>query len=320
MVVGRFDHPAEWPALHRARTGPPPADPAALPQWIHLQHVPTQHGKALTGALDKVMRRHVGPTERWLGVSGEAHLGKTQTITAALLDLAMRSDVGWQQRRRSGYAYIPCVYVCAQPNHHVKGLLGAVATFCGIPWRTSDSEQALHERLTEVLPELGTRVIAVDDAQFYRRVSPTVSRTTDSLRNLLRLPAPIVFVGINLEGSALLWDPGMNNDTVRQLRRRHDFLPVGRLAGPSGVSEVRRMLAHFGRRMREIPDMTTPGLDDGKVVSALATCCEGRPGTILETLKHAATVAAGTDRVLSADVIREALPGPAHRTPPGVTA
>lgn len=302
-----FDDPHDWATVHRRRTGTPPNDQAALEHWIHTQYVPTQHERDLDQALDRLLSMHVGLTKRWLAVDGEATIGKSHTVTALCLRRAMQHPLAWYERTASGFLHVPYIYVEATSSS-TRGLLRSVAEFCGIPG--TGSEEDLLRRLKSTLPLLGTVAVIVDEAQMFRRKSAGASTVTDNLRSILKLPVAFVFVGINLGDSALLRDWGINNDTVRQLRRRHDMVPLTRLSGPSGVTEILRIVRAFGKRLLDIDGVSLTGLHDAEVLRQLAICGEGRPGTMLETLKHAAVLAVQADGDVSAERITECLPEP----------
>ena len=301
-----FRDPRWWPRIHAATHAAPPEDPKALALWIHLLTVPTPHMQALKAAQAQLRLRHVGFTERWLAVSGESDLGKSRAITAIMLREAMASEEPWMNRRSDGSLHVPFVYIEVDRGEEAPGLMSAIAKFCGIP--NSGNGRDLLDRLSEALPRVGTRLIVIDDARMLRRSSASASRLTDGLRTLLRLPVPILYIGIDLPASALLWDPGRNNDTVQQLVRRHDALHLNRLNGPEGVATVNSIVAAFARRLRQIPNFTAPGLTDRPLLSDLAMRSQGRPGTLFITLKFAAAGAALGDRILSAERIAAELP------------
>lgn len=149
--------------------------------------------------------------------------------------------------------------------------------------------------LSAALPQLGTRLIVVDDAQMFRRRSENASRVTDGLRVALHLPVPFAFVGIDLHSSALLYRSTRNNDTARQLERRH--LPV--VLAPLDRSETRpvmRLIADYKKRISQIPDLdTTAAFSDLTALAHVVGACEGRPGSLLSALKRATAEAIATN-------------------------
>ncbi len=305
MVSLRFTRPRDWPAIHQSRTTPPPADPGDIVTWIHCQAAPTGQFAAISKALDGVLRSHCGTNERWLAISGEPHLGKTHAITSLLLRRAMNDKRGWFSRGKSGHLHVPYVYVTAAPDGQARGLLASIAEFCGIP-SAGQKEQDLLALLDRLLPTLGTKAVVVDDANNYRRASANASRLTDGLRNVIHLPVPLVFVGVDLHRSALLLDPGRNNDTVQQLARRNTMLRLFALRGVGDEGEAKRFIVGMAKRLRLIDSLDLRGLQDAAALARLLALCEGRPGSVLETLQNAAVAAVTEDSVLSGDRLIDA--------------
>ncbi|WP_185995569.1 AAA family ATPase [Nocardioides campestrisoli] len=291
--------PATWMRLHHLQTSLPPDRAPALYEWIHAQHLPTAYERDLAAAFDKLTRQHLGTNETWLAVSGPSHLGKSTAITRVLLDRATAHPQPWRTRTKDGYLHTPCVYVEAGSKQEARGLLASVARFCALP--DTGSEKELHQMLGRLLPAMGVELVVVDDAQMYRRVSDSASRLTDGLRTLLHLPVPFAFVGIDLDRSALLRDPGRNNDTAQQLRRRH----IGLRLNPIRTNDARtvvRLIASFVARMRAIEHLHLACLQDPRLQLRLVADLEGRPGSILNTLKRAAVEGlADNDGIVTAD-------------------
>ncbi len=300
-----FETPQHWVRLHEGRTCDPPKDSVALERWIHFQYVPTRQDAAIEEAIDRLLKRHVALNARWLAVDGESTIGKSEAITAILLRRAMAQPDRWYQRADTGALHVPYVYVVAT-SPSTLDLLRDICEFLGLP--TEGKEHEVLKRLKKNLPRLGTRLIVVDEGQMFRRKSAGASTVTDNLRNLLHLSVPFVFVGVDLGASALLRDWGVNNDTARQLRRRHDMVSLQRLTGPQGVAQIKELVTAFGRRMRRVEGLRTTGLNDSTILAELAIRSEGRPGTMLETLKNAAVLAIHADGDISAQRLDASLP------------
>jgi hypothetical protein len=296
-----FADPDHWQAIHNLRTMTPPTTSVDLYSWIHAQHVATHYEAQIEGALDKVMRQHTGTNECWLAISGPSHLGKSTAITQVLLARAMKDAHLWRQRNHDSFLQTPYVYVEAASKQEARGLLAAIARVCSLP--DAGSEKDLHQMLSHVLPSLGVRLIVVDDAQMYRRVSDNASRLTDGIRNLLHLPVPLVFVGIDLESSALLRDPGRNNDTVLQLQRRRIQINLSPLrAGEERVAF--EAITRLDRRMRHVPGLKPQYLDH-HLLRDLLLHLDGRLGSILNTLKRACVEAIANNKgVVTPDLVR----------------
>lgn len=299
-----FETPQHWPSLHEWRACAPPTDASALKRWIHFQYFPTQQDQRISLQIDRLLDRHVALNARWLAVSGESTIGKSEAITAILLRRAMTQAQTWYERDDEGALHVPYVYVVAT-SPSTLDLLGGICEFVGLP--SEGKEHDLLKRLRKNLPRLGTILIVVDEAQMFRRKSSGASTVTDNLRNVLHLPVPFVFVGVELDNSALLRDWGVNNDTVRQLRRRHDMVAVQRLVGSSGVAEIKALVTAFGKRMRRIDGLGVTVLEDTKVLAQLAVATEGRPGSMLEALKSATVLAVNDGLDLGAEHVLQSL-------------
>lgn len=297
-----FTNPDHWHSIHQLRTVPPPDDPQRLFAWIHAQHVDTAYETLLSAAFDKLMRQHVGTNEHWLAISGPSHLGKSSAVTRVLLNRVVADPAGWRTRTREGWLRTTYVYVEVGSRQEARGILASVARSCGLP--DTGSEKELHEMLAVVLPQLGVKLIVVDEAQRLRRVSDVASRTVDGVRQLVHLPVPFVFVGIDLDRSALLRDPGRNNDTVLQLQRRHSHLRLAPLPRGSEAKVV-NIIRAFAQLTRPIDGLDTACLADPVLIRDLIQYVEGRPGSLINTLKRAAVEAiAGNDGHLTGELVR----------------
>lgn len=279
----RFTDHDTWRAIHQLRSSPPSAaEGPALHQWIHTLHIPV-FDQRVSDAMDRLLSQHQGTNRRWLAIDGPSHLGKSSTVTGVLLERAMAMP-SWRLRDRAGNLQTPLVYVASHANQTSKGYLRSVATACGL---TDDGDEArLHQRLTESIPRLGVRLIVLDDAHFCRRTSDHASRLTDGLRSLLELPVPIVAVGIDLEYSAWLRDPGRNNDSVLQLRRRATRLALEPLTRTGDTSPV-PIFRKLERQLARIEDFRPGGLTP-KTMLELTRRVDGSVGTMLSVVKDAA--------------------------------
>ena len=204
----------------------------------------------------------------------------------------------WRRRSPDGRQQTPYVYVATKTNQTSKAYLVAIARACGLP--ADGDEPRLHYRLSELLLAHGVRGIFIDDGHFCRRTSDHASKLSDGLRAMLDLPVPIVVVGIDLDRSAWLRDPGRNNDSAQQLRRRANRLvlrPLHRDHGPRPADLFAALLRHLLR----IEGFQAPGLNP-ETMFWLTTRLEGSTGSILEAVKNAAVEAIWDNgRVLTKD-------------------
>lgn len=298
----RFAKPDHWQDIHQFRCSPPPGAGDALYSWIHSTHLTTTYEQTIRSAIDKLMRQHLGTNECWLAIGGTSHLGKTSAVTHVLLEAAMSIPQQWRTRTAAGHLQTPYIYVEVTSAMEARGILAAVAKAAGLP--EDGTEKQLHESLSEVLPELGTRLIVVDDAQMLRRVSDNASRLVDGLRHLLHLPVPFTYVGIELEKSALLRDPGRNNDTAQQLQRRAIQQHLAPITSRGGEKSIVSIARSFALQMRAVECLRTDCLKDARLLMMLAHQIEGRPGSLVNALKRASIEAlALNDGLLTPDIV-----------------
>jgi hypothetical protein len=297
-----FDQLDRWLDFHSFRSGPPPSDIDDLCNWIHALHIPGPYEPLISAGFDRVTRHHTGANECWLGITGPAHIGKTRAVTNVLIQRALLEPDRWRTRSRRGGLWTPYVYVEAASNQEARGLLASIARACGLP--DEGSEKDLHRMLCAILPELGVRLIAVDEAHMFRRRSDNASRVADGLRVVLHLPVPFAFIGVDLHTSALLYRSSRNNDTALQLERRHMPLPLRPMTSDDPRAAA-RLIGLFKRQVSQIPDLDlTGGFGDANVLSFAATACEGRPGSLLSALKRSVIEAIATnDGVLTAELL-----------------
>lgn len=299
-----FSDPDHWDEIHRLRTTPPPGR-EQLAEWIHAQYVPSAYEERIQKDFARLARQHTGTNERWLAISGPSHLGKSSVITHLLLHSSMTRRVPWRARTESGYLHTPVIYIEATSGQEVRGLLASIARFIGAPH--TGTEKELHQMLCRVLPQVGAKLIVIDDAQMLRRVSDHASRLPDGLRHMLHLPTPQCFVGIDLNDSALLRDPGRNNDTVLQLQRRHTHRHLAPFRRDEAQS-VRTLLDAYTQQMDPVPGLDLTPLANPRVLHQLTAATEGRPGSILDRLKAATIEAlARNDGRVTPEVLTEEL-------------
>lgn len=295
-----FARPTVWVPVHTLRSSPPPVgDPGALSQWIHLQHIPSSFDLRVADALDNVIDEHQGTTESWLAVTGPRHLGKTNAVSAVILERAVTGSVGWQQKLPHGYRHVPFVFIEASSKPSVTQVLQGSCRFLGLP--ENGKEDVLFARLSEALPEMGVQAIVCDEGQNFRRRTAAATTIADGLRRLLHLPVPMVYSGLDLRTSALMKQFHEEGDSADQLVERANVLDLYPLTDAQGLKELGRMIRGFAERLSMIPDFETPALCDNDAVKALIKAKQGRPGSIMEAIKKAASKSVKADRRLTVE-------------------
>lgn len=299
----RFTDHDSWRVIQQMRVAPPPLDDGpAMQAWIHTLHVPVYEPQ-VAAALGHVVRQHTGTNRRWLVIEGPSHLGKSSAVTALLLQRAA-AHPAWRTRNREGRLQTPFIYIASQTNQTSKAYLVAIARACGLP--ADGDEPRLHYRLSELILAHGVELIVIDDGHFCRRTSDHASRLSDGLRAFLDLPVPVAVIGIEMDRSAWLRDPGRNNDSAQQLRRRANRLVLQPLQ-PDAGPQPRKILTTLLRELQRIEGFQAPGLTP-ETMFWLTSRLSGSTGSILEAVKTAAVEAIrDNNRVLTKDHLRDAV-------------
>lgn len=285
-----YIHPQNWERAYKARNSPPPSDEDELIDWIHLQHVPSAYDTAVRLRIRTLMRKHRGTSARSLAISAPEDFGKTAAVMAGILDDTFNGTPGWFERDANTHrTHIPWVYVNAMTSSSSVSILRQVAAFCG--FHPGANEDVVRHDLARLLPLHGVRAIIADESSTLRRQSAASSKIPDGLRGLQHLPIPFVYVGLDLESSALLRDFGRKNDSVRQVKLRTDLLRLTPLNSAEGASEWVNLIGGFGRRMRMIDGFNVEGLKERGLARRLAEATGARPGVLFEALKNAAVEA-----------------------------
>lgn len=304
-----FSQADVWPAVHAARTGPPPSGSAEeIQSWIHLQHVASPFDRAIADAIDQVIKDHRGTTERWLAISGERHLGKTNATTALMVRRSMTGPTPWRAKQRSGWRHFPYVFVEATSNPTAKMVMSQTCRFLGLP--ANGDESVLRERLCKALPDHGVKAIGVDEGQNFRRKTAEAKTVADGLRGLLHLPVPMIYSGLDLRESALLkrFTDLDDSDSADQLIERAHIVDLSKLGETQEFKQFARVIRKFGQRLELIDGFSAPALSDNELLKALVASKSGRQGSTLETIKLAAADSIDIDRCLSADVLLARFP------------
>jgi hypothetical protein len=162
-------------------------------------------------------------------------------------------------------------------------------------------EDVLFARLSEALPEMGVEAIVCDEGQNFRRRTASAATTPDGLRRLLHLPVPMVYSGLDLRTSALLKQFHEEGDSADQLVERANVLDLAPLTDAQGLQEIGRIIKGFAERLSLIPDFEAPALSDNDALKALIEAKKGRPGSIMEAIKKAASKSVKADRRLTVE-------------------
>lgn len=141
-----------------------------------------------------------------LAVSGQSTLGKsTATMWVAKQhEQRMRTKSG----RGDDPGYAPVVYVPTPAGTSPKGMMAAFCHWLGLPMHRQATAQDLTEQVVNVLREMGTTMVLVDEIHNLKTRSTTGAEAASALKGFAeRLDAVFVYVGIDLPASDLFTGP-----------------------------------------------------------------------------------------------------------------
>ncbi|MFE0797595.1 TniB family NTP-binding protein [Streptomyces mutabilis] len=198
-----------WDAfVHRA---PAPARDAADPAWSQAEREDYHSELAVmrTPAMDSVFtavrrlllvnRRQQAGARRGLIISGPATTGKTTTMMAL-----GRSFQLADARQRPGQRR-PVLFISVPPAATPKMLVSEFARFLGMPITDRLNQTQITSAVCDLLCELGTQLVLIDDVHLLDTQRRTGAETSDQLKYLgERIPATFVYSAIDIETSSLL--------------------------------------------------------------------------------------------------------------------
>lgn len=200
-----------WDAfVHRA---PAPARDAADPVWSQTEREDYHSELAVmrTPAMDNVFtavrrlllvnRRQQAGARRGLIISGPATTGKTTTMMALgrSFQLADARQHPGQAARR------PVLFISVPPAATPKMLVSEFARFLNMPITDRLNQTQITGAVCDLLGELGTQLVLVDDVHLLDTQRRAGAETSDQLKYLgERIPATFVYSAIDIETSSLL--------------------------------------------------------------------------------------------------------------------
>ncbi|MFE9253488.1 MULTISPECIES: TniB family NTP-binding protein [unclassified Streptomyces] len=200
-----------WDAfVHRA---PAPARDAADPVWSQTEREDYHSELAVmrTPAMDSVFtavrrlllvnRRQQAGARRGLIISGPATTGKTTTMMALgrSFQLADARQHPGQAARR------PVLFISVPPAATPKMLVSEFARFLNMPITDRLNQTQITGAVCDLLGELGTQLVLVDDVHLLDTQRRAGAETSDQLKYLgERIPATFVYSAIDIETSSLL--------------------------------------------------------------------------------------------------------------------
>ncbi|GAA2616929.1 ATP-binding protein [Streptomyces roseoviolaceus] len=148
-----------------------------------------------------VNRRQQAGARRGLIISGPATTGKTTTMMALGRSFQLadaRQHPGQAERR-------PVLFISVPPAATPKMLVSEFARFLGMPVTDRLNQTQITGAVCDLLCELGTQLVLVDDVHLLDTQRRAGAETSDQLKYLgERIPATFVYSAIDIETSSLL--------------------------------------------------------------------------------------------------------------------
>ncbi|MER6442939.1 ATP-binding protein [Streptomyces sp. NPDC001185] len=148
-----------------------------------------------------VNRRQQAGARRGLIISGPAATGKTTTMMA----LGRSFQLAQEHRQAQQSPCRPVLFISVPPAATPKMLVSEFARFLGMPLTERLNQTQITNAVCDLLCELGTQLILIDDVHLLDTRRRTGAETSDQLKYLgERIPATFVYSAIDIETSSLL--------------------------------------------------------------------------------------------------------------------
>ncbi|MET7549747.1 TniB family NTP-binding protein [Streptomyces sp. NPDC005479] len=159
---------------------------------------------AISAAVRRLLllnRGQQGGARRGLIISGPATTGKT----TAMQQLGRTVELADRRRHPGCDGRLPVLFITVPPSSTPKMLISEFARFLGLPALERMNQIQITNAVCELLCEMGTQLVLVDDVHLMDTRSRAGAETSDQLKYLgERIPATFVYSGIDVETSPLL--------------------------------------------------------------------------------------------------------------------
>ena len=303
----------DWPALIKAMTRVAPAVPtrgaladmpprereaslAALRSWNQrLGPIRTRDTTRVATAMESLIASNLASCNGGrdvLLINGHSKMGKSQAVVAAALIATQEVWTKYGKRYQSN-AVIPYIYVEAVAKSQGRALLQSIFSFIGVPFGRAETTLQLLLRLRDILPQLGTRAIIIDDAHALRTGDRASRELSDTLKALITgTPCSFVFVGAGLEDSALLRQSVTDGyPAALQIGLRSQMLQMLPWKHTRIGDDWSELVGKLERHILLPTGLSRGELTDAETLRWLHTKCSGRPGVLIDTVKKAAAIA-----------------------------
>lgn len=218
-------------------------------------------------------RGHQGGTPCGMVISGPSGIGKS----TALRELGRVIELGYRRRNPGMPEAVPVVYITMPPGRHPRALPAELLYFLGAPHGRRDSETTLTHQACQLMIDLRTRIVIIDEIHKLDRSKSGHNDQSDQLKYFMEhIPATFVLAGIAVEKCGFF-----TGQRGQQLARRFTTIQ----ARPFAITtldqrrEWERLVEGFEQRLRL--QHHGPG-----TLPKMADYLYGRTGGYITSLSH----------------------------------
>jgi hypothetical protein len=152
-----------------------------------------------------------------------------------------------------GDRWVPVAWVTVPPKLSIRSLAEAILAFYGEPFRTRSTESQLTKAVEAVIKDCATRLLVLDDITRYRDTEAD-RYASDWIRNLMETSVTVVAMGVDVQGSGILYDGKLAHDQRlgTQTRRRFTLLDLEPFSYDT-TDDVRDWIAHLQALEQGLP-------------------------------------------------------------------
>jgi len=183
-----------------------------------------------------------GPgVRRGIIVSANSNHGKTTVVLEALAQHAelltsLYARVGSGPRVRD--RHIPIVAVTCPPKATIAKLCYRILDFYGMPYRKSESDGALGDKVRKCLQACGSKVLFIDEISRLNMLREDAQITFDFIRDIQDSSATVILAGVDIEHTGLLIEGQYlreDGDLKTQTEARFTRLPLPKFNQDGGA-------------------------------------------------------------------------------------
>jgi len=161
-------------------------------------------------------------------LSGVPGVGKTTAVKA----LGRTVEQAYRKKNPQMTGTVPVVYITMPTGQHPKALPAELLYFLGAPYAPRTSETALTHQACQLMADLKTSLVIVDEVHGIDRSRASHDQQSDQLKYFMdHVPATFVLAGINVEDCGFFTGP-----RGAQLARRYTTLK----ASPGDYSTIQQ--------------------------------------------------------------------------------